>query len=229
MGRADVVEIPFYKKEFCKLIDPNYEPARMKDVFITWFEKHGSKLNPDQTLVWDGCTPTQTAYHVWYEANKHKYLTNQGKVNEFAEWNQKCTFFGTFFNIIKTLPCHVVFICHEAEKKEKTGEYAGKVRPLLTGQMGDELVSHFTDFFRQFSVAKPKDYNAVTADKLALWGMKTPAEFKAMCDTFVGETIYYWQTASDDIFDAKASSMVQAPRFIPASYSSFEKYRRKIN
>lgn len=227
VGREDVIEVPLYDAAYCKTIDPNFEPSRKKDLLLTWLEKHGSKLTAEQTLVWDGNTPTQNAYHVWYEANKHRFLTNQGKINEFAEWNQKIPYYSTMFDMFKSLPCHVVFICHEVDKKEG-GKYAGKVRPLLTGQMGDELVSHFTDFFRQHVSSKPKDVNAVPDDTLKLWGMNR-TEFKAMLDSFKGESVYYWQTQSDDIFDGKTSSMVNPPRFVPATYESFVKYRRKIS
>lgn len=226
VGRSDVVEIPFYNPTFCKTIDANFDPSRKKDVLLTWLERYGSKLSPHQTLIWDGNTPTQNAYHTWYEANKHKFLTNQGKINEFAEWNQKLSYYSTLLDILKTLPCHVVFICHEVEKKDKSGSYSGKIRPLLTGSMGDELTTHFTDWFRQQCADKPKSMDDVKDETLKLWRM-TKAEFKAMCDTYSGNTVYFWQTEGDDIFDAKASSLVNAPRFIPASYASFEKYRRK--
>lgn len=226
VGRNDIIEIPFYNPDFCKKVDPNYTPIRKKDVLLKWLTEHGMKLKPHQTLVWDGNTPTQAAYHVWYEANKMKFLTRDGKINEFAEWNQKVAYYSELFDILKILPCHVVFICHEVDKKEKTGGYAGKVRPLLTGQMGDEMTTHFTDWFRQLSGSKPANYDTISEDTLRTWRL-SKSEFKAMCDTFQGETVYYWQTVGDDIFDAKASSLINPPRFIPANYTSYEKYRRK--
>lgn len=234
IGRSDVLEIPFYSSTFCKSIDPNYDPSRKKDLLLTWLEKHGSKLQPNQTLVWDGNTSTQNSYHAWYEANKHKFLTRDGKINEFAEWNQKLSYYSTLFDILKTLPCHVVFICHEVDRSDKVpiGEakrYSGKIRPLLTGQAGDEMISHFTDWFRQHCADKPKSFDEVKDESLKLWRMQTKQEFKAMADSFQGNSIYFWQTEGDDLFDAKASSFVNAPRYIPANYTSFEKYRRKIS
>jgi len=170
---------------------------------------------------------TQNAYHTWFEANRNRFVGSGGRVNEFAEWGEKVKYYSALFDILKTLPCHVVFISHEVEKKEKTGSYSGKVRPLLTGQMGDEMVSHFTDWFRQHVADKPKDINALTDDQLRNWRLNK-TEFRAMCDSCKSDAIYFWQTTGDDVFDAKASSLVEAPRFIPANYSSFEKYRRKI-
>lgn len=228
IGREDVIEIPFYDTTYIKQnIDPNYSGGSKKDVLLKWLETNGPKLKPHQTLIWDGNTSTQNSYHVWYEANKHKFLTRDGKINEFAEWAEKTKFYSIFFDILKTLPCHVVLICHEVDKKEKTGSYVGKVRPLLTGQMGDELMTHFTDWFRQHVSSKPKDFNALTEDQLRMWKLNKD-EFKAMCDTFKGESLYYWQSESDDIFDAKASSLVNAPRFMAANYSSYERFRRKL-
>lgn len=233
IGRSDVTEIPFYDSAFCKSIEPNYTSASKKDILIKWLETHGAKLRPNQTLVWDGNTSTQNAYHTWYDANKHKFLTRDGKVNEFAEWNQKLSYYSALFDILKTLPCHVVFICHEVDRSDKVamGEakrYSGKIRPLLTGQAGDELQSHFTDWFRQHTGDKPANINDVKEETLKLWRM-TREEFKAMSSTFAGNSIYYWQCEGDDIFDAKASSLFNPPRFVPANFSIFEKYRRTVN
>ena len=233
IGRSDVVEVPLYDDAYCKTIDPNYNASRKKELIVSWLERYANKFQPNQTLVWDGNTPTQNAYHVWFEANKHRFLTRDGKVNEFAEWNQKVPYYSAIFDIFKSMKCHIVFICHEVDRPDKGNigdpkKYSGKIRPLMTGQMGDELGSHFTDWFRQCVASKPADFNAIKEeDCKRLWKM-TKAEFKAMCDTFKGESIYFWQTEGDEIFDAKASSLVEAPRFIPANYSSFEKYRRKV-
>lgn len=232
-GRADVIEIPFHDEAFCKKIDPNYTIHRKKDMLLTWLMDYGAKLKPNQTLVWDGNTSTQNAYHVWYEENKHRFLTKDGKVNDFAEWNQKVAYFSALFDILVTLKCHVVYLCHEVDMADKVGigeakRYSGKIRPLMTGQMGDEMVGHFTDWFRQHKTLKPADYNKVDSDTLRHWRM-TSAEFKAMCDSFTGDYVYYWQTQADDLFDSKASSLYLPPRFIPADYKSFEKWRKKIS
>jgi len=226
VGRADVIELPFYDVNFCKTILPNYTPESLKDTILAWLYKYGMQLKPHQTLVYDGNTTTQNAYHFWFEKNKHSFVTRNGQLNEFAEWSEKKSFYAELLELLKALPCHLIYICHEAEKKEKSGVYAGKVRPLLTGQVGDELLTHFTDWFRQLSADKPADFSSIDDTKLKLWGL-TKKEFKDFCDSFPRNTIYYWQTEGDEIFDGKCSSLVNFPRFIPANYESFNKYKRK--
>jgi hypothetical protein len=223
LGRADVTEIPFYKPEFS-----GSGMEELKDKIIEWLSTEGKRLTPEQTLVFDGCTSLQAAYHMWYRANRHLFLTKQGKEDDFAQWRVKVEFYGEIMAIFKSLQCHVIFIAHEADKKDKDGSYSGKIRPLLTGQFNDELVSHFTDFFRQLTNDKPSADTEISQESLAKWGMKTRVEFDAMCATFPRNTIYYWQTCSDSVFDGKCSSLVEYPMYMPANYNSFLKYQRKI-
>jgi len=227
-GRNDVIEIPFYDVKF------SGGAEKLKDSLITWLSSEGMKLTAQQTLVFDGCTVIDIAYHKWFSANQHLFLTKTCKVDDFAEWQVKKKYFGELHALFKTLKCDVIFLTHEAERADKPstvgqpGAYTGKIRPILTGAYGDIIGGDYTDWFRQHAAEKPKDIKTdMTPDKLALWGMKTPDEFKAMCDTFPRNTIYFWQTEGDDKFDGKASSLVNFPRFIPANWESFRKYQRK--
>lgn len=230
IGRDNVIEIPFYKDSFCDTVIKGVKPYNKKDVLIKWLETEGKKLTPEQTLVWDGNTVTQALYHKWYDNNASNFLTPNGQRDGFAEWKQKINFYQELIGMLMVLPCHVVYITHESEKKEKGGQYNGNVRPLLTGQYGDEIVGNFTDWFRQRAGEKP-DVSKLTPDNLKAiadsWEM-TKDEYVNMLSTFPKKTMYYWQTMGDDVFDGGCSSMVGAPKFVPASFSSFEKYRRKI-
>lgn len=227
MGKSNIIEAPFYEEDFCKSVYKSYtSKSQIKDVCIMWLEKEAVKLTPEQTLIWDGGTSTQNAYHSWFRANAGSFLTKGGKIDDRAEWGEKIVYFVQLFEQLRMLRCNVVFISHEVEKKDNDGLYSGKIRPLLTGQSGDQMAGYFSDWFRQLSQDKPKDFDALDAKKLAYWGMDK-ATFKNMCDSFDGNTIYFWQTEGDDLFDAKRSSLVNCPRFIPAHYNSFLKYRRK--
>jgi hypothetical protein len=230
IGRKDVIEIPFHSDAYCLTVDKAYKPANKKDILIKWLETHGRKLTPEQTLIWDGNTPTQNAYHRWFEAHAGDFVSSNGTRDGFAEWKQKINFYQELIGLLMVLPCHVVYITHEAEKKEKSGQYNGNIRPLLTGQYGDEIVGNFTDWFRQ-KAGEKLDVEKATPDQIRSmkdnWGM-TKEEYKSMQDSFPNRTIYYWQTSSDDIFDGGSSSMSGQPKYVPANFSSFEKYRRKL-
>ncbi len=199
-----------------------------------WLESEGMKLTVNQTLVIDSLSSLEIYYHLWFRANELNVALSAktGKINEFAEWNIKETYFNEVGNLFGRLRCNVVLITHESEKADKPtgigqpGVYTGKIRPLMTGKVGDTIIKDYTDWFRAHSAAKPTDYTKIDKDKLALWGMKSTEEFKAMCDSFTDNTIYYWQCRGDDLFNAKAGSLVNFPTYIPATYNSFNKYKR---
>lgn len=225
-GRADVIEVPLYDIDYCKTINPNHKDKySLYTTLMEWFKKVASKLESDQTLVFDGGTGLQNLYHDWYSQNK--VYSSSGKIDDFAQWRLKIEFFSSIMELFKTLKCHIVYITHESEKKDKDGGYTGKLRPLLTGQFQDQLASHFTDWVRQHSCDKLKE-DKIDEKALSAWGM-TKAEFIVMQDSFPRNTLYFWQLESDDTFDGGISSLINFPRFIPSNYTSFCKYRRKPN
>jgi hypothetical protein len=221
-GRSDVIEIPFYNEAYCNSIYPNFKPTNLKDLLMIWLDKHGKKLNPEQTLVWDGNTAMQNAYHKWYTVNK--VVTQNGKIDDFGEWRLKMQYYGEMLELFRVLSCHVVFISHESEKKEKDGTYRGKVKPLLTGDF--DFIGYCTDWFRSHTCVKP-DITKLDAAKLASWGM-AQKDFQTWSDSIPGKMLYYWQTVSDDICDTKSSSLVNCPDYIPASFQYFQKYMKHI-
>lgn len=218
-GRKDVVEIPIYK-----------EPS-IKNAVIEFLRSDARRLTRDQTLVIDALTDIDSAYHTDWEKNP-RVSSRTGKVDDYAEWGLKLSYFGEICDILMSLSCHVILISHEAEKKDKSGEYTGKIRPLLTGSFGDKIVSKFSDWFRQLTFDKPKDFSKIDPAGQArikqMWSM-TLEEFEAMCNTFPRHTIYAWQLESDDVFDGGCSSLANFPRYIPADYLSFLKHQRKIS
>lgn len=228
-GRADIIQVPFYDLDFCRKYDPQYHPSKLKDVLIKWLETEGRKLTDQQTLIIDGNTGLQNAYHRWFKVNEAMYLTKSGAVNEYSEWTVKRTYFAEFMEALKLLKCDVVYLCHEVDQKDKNGpqgpSYSGKIRPLLTGSFGDELASYFTDWFRQHAENKP-NYNVWTDEDTKKWGMDKVAH-KAWTDKFPRNTMYYWQTESDSIFDGASTTLSGHPRFIPATSETFFKYKKK--
>ena len=224
VGRTDVAVLPFYDTEFVKSFYQG-EPDNIKEALMLWLNREGKNLEPDQTLILDGITGLESAYHTNWR--KHPQIAvRSGKVDDYAEWGLKIQYFGELTDILITLRCNVVVIAHEQDAKDKKGDYNGKLRPMLTGQSGDKIAGKFTDWVRQHAANKPTDYNTLDDAKLKLWDMDKVA-FKKMCDSFPRNTIYYWQLESDDVFDGKVSSLVNFPRYIPANYESFKRWMRK--
>jgi hypothetical protein len=224
-GREDVIEVPLYRLDFCKSVNPNHQSvANLKDTILFWLDKEAKKLEQNQTLVYDGGTTTQNAYHKWYDSNT--VYTKKGAEDEFAQWRLKLEFFSDLCERFKLLNCNVIYICHEFEKPDRQGDSTGKIRPLLSGQFCNQITSYFTDWVRQLAGDKPKDISTLDDKKLVLWNMDKK-QFQEMCNTYPRNTLYYFQLESDDIFDGKISSLINFPRFIPANYESFRKYMRK--
>lgn len=224
-GRADVVEMKMYDRTV------SGGPEKLKDYITRWLDNEAPKLTEEQTLCLDSCTALEISYHIWFKANEHNFLTSQGKVNDFAEWNVKDKFFSEVFNQFKTLRCDVIMTCHEADQPDKAqpgqpAAYSGKIRPLMTGKIKDTMGKDFTDWFRQLCSEKPVD-DKLTPEMLSNWKM-TKAEFKEMLSTFPGTAFYYWQTTSDNIFDAKCGSLINPPKYLPANFGAMQKYMRPI-
>lgn len=223
IGRAEVIEIPFWNDKFVDSLIPRKvgNPSNRRDAILKWLNSEGKKLEEDQTLVVDGSTGLQNAFDT--QQSLEPVYSSSGKLDSFAYWKFKVSFFGEICEIFKTLKCHVIYICHETLDRNKEGELNGKVRPLLTGQFSDQLASHFTDWFRMHAFSKPVDYTKV---KLEEWGMSLE-EYKSMCDSFSTKTMYIWQTQADNIANCKSSSLIGQPRYIKADYNTFISYTRK--
>lgn len=224
-GRSDVIEIPFWLDSFvdqwAKRSSISSPPNR-RDAILNWLSKEGKKLEADQTLIYDGGTGLQNAFDL--QQNLEPVYTKSGQIDTFAFWRLKVQYFGEICELFKTLKCHVVYICHETLDRGKDGELNGKIRPMLTGQFGDQLASHFTDWFRMHAINKPLDLTKVKTEED--YGMTT-SEFKALVDSFETRTMYMWQTIQDNLCNCGTSSLVKQPRYIKADYQTFIKYMRK--
>lgn len=225
-GRSDVLEIPFWDDKFVDSIVPRKptDPPNRRDAILKWLSKEGKKLEPDQTFILDGSTGLQNAFDT--QQNLEPVYTDRGKIDSFAYWRLKVSYFGEVCELLKTLKCHVIYICHETLDRGKDGELNGKIRPMLTGQFGDQLASHFTDWFRMHAFAKPKDI--LKANPEENFGMNAQ-EFTELCNSFETNTMYMWQTVQDNLCNCGTSSLVKAPRYIKADFTTFTKYMRKVN
>jgi len=238
IGRTDVINVPFYDDAFidkmCPKLSPLYipfgtttkmpRPSNRKDALLKWLYSEAAKLTSSQTLIIDGNTKIQAAYHTEYWTAPE--LDQQGKLKPYVEFRKKIDFFTEIAVLLTGLKCHVVYISHESDDRNDKGELNGKIRPLMSGAFKDEIQSHFTDWFRCIAMAKPSN-----ADELA----KCADKFKVSKETVqewmqfsTNETMYLWQTTADNDVDC-GTTLDKAPKLIPAHYSMFAKYQRKIS
>lgn len=229
-GRADVIDVPFYSPSFCDTIFPRSgteRPPNRRDAILKWLSTEALRLTKEQTLVMDGGTVLENAFHAQYKLEP-VISRSTGKEDNFAEWRLKNDYFAQVFDLLKATTCDVIYLCHETADRSATGDLNGRVRPILTGQFGDKLVGNCTDWFRQWAVAKPS-----TEDELSRFTKKFCSDSKELAASFVEstpkehKTIYIWQTTSDDVATCGTSTLLNVPKFIVASYQSFLSYERK--
>ena len=203
-------------------------PPQTKEAITTWLSKEGVKLHRDQTLIIDGSTAVEESYHTWFRYNEDTLaLSKKGEYNKFIQWTLKKDYFGELFALFKMVPCNVIYIVHESEKSDKDGMSTGKIRPLMTGQVGDKMAGNFTDWFRCIVVNKPNTPEEIAKLKASHdVDDATLKEWIASSDPSY-KSIHLWQTQGDATCDCGSSSMQKLPKYILATYESFHKYKRK--
>jgi hypothetical protein len=231
LHRKDVPLVPFYDPSFVESIvrkDGQLMQPNRKDSLIRWLSTEGQSLVHEQTLIIDGCSGIEDAYHIWFREHEDEFVTDKGKKDGFAEWKQKGIYFSELWMGFKSLKCDVVFICHETLDRDLKGDLNGKIRPLLTGQVADRMGGNFTDWFAQIVINKPKDDDQVQkvmswagVDKATVmgWSSATPPTYRA---------IHLWQTQGDDLRDCGSSSLSSVPKYILATYDTLLKYRKQF-
>ncbi len=201
-------------------------PFDRRGALIKFLYGEATKLTKEQTLIIDGGTGVQSAFHVAYWCDPS--LDRDGKIKPYEEYKQKINYFTEMALCFKALACNVIYICHESQDRNDKGDLNGRIRPLLSGAFQDELQSHFTDWFRAHVIEKPEA--GAKTDEFKKKYFLTDAQFKEWMDSTDKEhrSIYLWQTYPDSIATC-GTSLKNTPKFIPASYQSILKYSRPIS
>jgi hypothetical protein len=238
VGR-DIIEIPMYDNAWVDSVSkrktPMYldirentpvqkdRPFDRKGALLKFLYGDATRLTKEQTLIVDGLTGVQAAFHIGYWTDPA--LDNNNKIKPYAEFRQKIDYLTEVALQFKALTCNVILICHEAPDRNDKGDLNGRIRPLLSGAFQDELQGHFTDWFRGHVTEKPAK-DKVEAFK-AQWGIDDATLKDWVASTTSDhKSIYLWQCYSDSIANC-GTSLVNCPKFIPANYSSILKYSRK--
>lgn len=240
VGRADVQEMPFYNPVFVDglvpRVNPTYidlrtgskrtTPPNKKDAIIKWMTEEAPKIPKDYTLVMDGSTGIQAAYHTQYWVSP-KITKGSGEIDAYAEYKQKIDYFTELMMLIKSLNCNVIYIAHEIQDRDSKGNLNGSIRTLLSGQFCDELGTHFSDWFRARVFPKPKTEEAINKMVTDSGQSKSTVEEWIKSVPSNCDSIYLWQTQSDNLCNCK-TSLVAAPKYVIANASVFQKYKRKV-
>lgn len=225
----NILDIPFYNPSFVDQYakrEGSQAPPNKKDALLVWLFKEGPKFSPEQTLIFDAITGIEAAHNTQY--NLAPWITKNGKVDEWGIYKSNNQYFSDLGDLMKSLQCNVVMIAHETPDRDKNGDLNGLVRPLLAGQAGDKIASFFTDWFRCRALGKPTTPEQTEKAKKFL-GVTDNAAWQEWMSSGSKDTFYFWQTQSDEVCQCGATSLKDAPKYMIAGYSSFEKYRKKIS
>ena len=172
-------------------------------VFMSWVAKEISKFSPEQTLIIDSWTMLQNNFDAWAEATP-VMSKEKGEVDRFEFWGRKQKYSRQLLEMLKTTPAGLVVNFHESKDMNSEGIPTGKLNPLMTGAMKEQLGQHFTDWYRQTAEAE-------------LDANKKPT----------GRTGYYWQIKPNEICNCCCSvkHLIDNPSItkVPATYASLVK------
>lgn len=235
IGKKEIIEIPFYNEKFVdsvvSRVSTHYNdfytgvsklrPCNRKDALTKWLYTEAVKLTKNQTLILDGLTGIDAAYHgeYWLEPA----VDREGKLKPYEEYKRKKDYLTEIAMCIKALTCDIILICHESFDRNEKGDLNGMIRPLMSGQFLDQLQSHFTDWFRCITVEKPIEEKKM--DFMKAFRISNIPQFQEWMASTDTQTIYLWQTQSDQHAQC-GTSLVGAPKYILAHANSFEKYKQ---
>jgi hypothetical protein len=240
VGR-NIIEVPMYDNAWVDSVSKRKSPQYMdirdnvpvqkdrpfdrRGALLKFLYGDATKLSKEQTLIIDGGTGVQSAFHIAYWCDPS--LDKDGKIKPYEEYKQKINYFTEMALCFKALACNVIYICHESQDRNDKGDLNGRIRPLLSGAFQDELQSHFTDWARAHVVEKPANTPDLIKQFKDKWHLDD-TEFKYWMDSTDKNhrSIYLWQLYSDSIANC-GTSLKNAPKFIPASWESYQRFMRK--
>lgn len=217
VGRADVINVPFFDKKF---VTKYNQSGLIHQAITRWLSEQGSQLTEEQTLVQDGLTNLNNAYD---REVGIPMSTRTGKPDLMQWWGEKLDWQKEFFESLKALKCDVIICAHEQPEREDNGELSGKILPLVQGSFKDQIGTHFSDIFRQHAMNKFNLATLPAPDKEKLlynFGFKVDTEMQKFQDSFPGNVMYIWQTQPDGLSACK-THLVNSPKFVRANWNIF--------
>lgn len=194
----NVPSIPFWNPDFVNKITPCAIRPNRRDALKRWLKEARQLIDPGTTLILDSFTRVNAEFDLHAEADPTPYLSKSGNVDGFEIYRQKLLYCHTIFEYLQALPCAVIVTFHEQVDRDEKGNLTGKMRPLVTGQFGDQVAGLFSNFFR------------------------------CACKEVNGQLVYTWQIRSNNLFNAVRSPAFNFPPSlieIPAEYSELQKYK----
>ena len=144
-GFSTVKTAPFWNDEWIKTNIPRASGIK-HNALIQWLKVEGPKFTPEQTIILDSATFLGNYFDAYFQNNP--VYSSKGVEDKYAPWRFKVKYFTDLHEIIKGLFCNFVCIIHETYEYDEEGTVIG-IKPMLTGQFGDQMAGHYCEWFRQ--------------------------------------------------------------------------------
>jgi hypothetical protein len=182
------------------------QPVNIRDGFVKWLDTFGYALTIKDTLIIDSWSALMNWFEIQSTLPLEIVYTKNGEEDGFKYWGRLKKYCIDVTEKLKVLPCNVVAICHETMERDDQDRLTGKLKPLMQGSFKDQLAGQFTDFYRQVPIPEVgKDGKPISINGTLVKGVE-----------------YFWQTQSDNIFNA-CCSIPGIPKYVKADYNSLVK------
>lgn len=204
-----LLTVPFWDSDYLKeelSIVPKKEDQHPPTCFavLKWLRAYGKEFNSEQTLILDSMTRVHDSFDLYHYDNP--FYDNKGNKDTWKVYNYKQTWFTDLHNVIESLKCNFVSLCHETVERDE-GRIIG-IKPLLTGVFADKLPTRYQEWFRQRVIAAKDDKGKEIVDP----------------ETGKAKPRYIWEIKSDKITTCGGNLSGRIKEgFIDANYQSLMK------
>lgn len=151
--------IPMWDPTFVESLIKRPTPHAMlnrRDAIKKWLRENIMKFSKDQTLVIDSWTMLMNEFDMFGDYDKTPYMTKGNEYDGFKFHKHKIIYSLEILSFLKSAVCNIIVTFHEQVDRNDKGQLTGKFRPLMSGQMADQIEGHFTCWFRQHIDKGPK-------------------------------------------------------------------------
>lgn len=120
------------------------------NIILKWLLKFGSQFSPEQTVILDSWTTLMDNSDA-YNKETPQISKKTGEEVKYSAWTRKIEYSKLLLQTLKSLKCKKIVIFHEKPERNDDGNLTGAFS-VMDGAMKDQLITHFSDWYRQVAV-----------------------------------------------------------------------------
>ena len=185
--REDIYPLRFWNDDFCMQLADQLK-IRAKDggvlhrtnILLAFLRTELAKFTPEQTVILDSMTMVMNSLEAWLDATP--VYGQKGEVDGFDFWKRKGKITKWILEALKNANCNVIVTFHESKDMNADGIPTGKMNPLMSGSMKEQLGQHFTDWYRQTAENELDAQGKPIKDKVRyMWQIKPDSNCNCSC------------------------------------------------